>query len=84
MTTKTNSTETRIEKAGGYIIKYPAHVPTNTPQLWFVCDAHGRILSKGTKGLPMHDCIALVLSRRLRRYARVTTSGAVVYKLVQP
>lgn len=77
------TTESRIAKQGGYIIKYPANIEMNQPQLWFICDNKGRILSKGTKGLPMHDCIALVLQRRLRRYARVTTSGAVIYRLTE-
>jgi hypothetical protein len=78
---KTTDTEGRIAGKSGFIIKYPANVAMNDPQRWFICDAKGRILSKGTRGLPMHDCIALVLSRRLRRYARVTTSGAVIYRL---
>lgn len=75
------TTESRIGKCGGYIVKYPAHVATNTPQLWFLCDERGHVLSKSTKGLPMHDCIALVLKRRLHRVARLGVSGATVYRL---
>jgi hypothetical protein len=71
--------EGRIAKGGGYVIKYPAHIPTNHPQQWFVCDENGRIKQKGSKGLPMHECIALVVNRRLHRVNRF--NGASLYQL---
>jgi hypothetical protein len=82
MTTKTtNPVEARIAKGGGYIVKYPANIAMNEPQKWFICDANGRILSKGTTGLPMHACISLVLKRRLKRVGRYGSNGATVYRL---